>query len=136
MQTIDEIKSWLARGIGVNAEINALIEARDKAYEQCTSITSNLTGMTVDGSRNPHKFDRYLELENIIDAKIDELVGIKAEILGAVNKLQNGAQRTVLTERYINCKSWEEIADALGYEVRNVYRRHGEALLELLSLCQ
>ena len=42
--------------------------------------------------------------------------------------LQDETEKTVLRMYYINWMKWKEIADRLGYDVRNVTRIHGRAL--------
>ncbi len=59
-------------------------------------------------------------------AELDALQ-IRQEIVGAINKVP-GAWGQVLYERYINFKTWDDVADAVGYSKRQAQRIHGEAL--------
>lgn len=90
----------------------------------------------MSGSVDPHRFDSLVELENKIDNRIDELMRVKAEILEAVNRVQDGAFRQLLTRRYIEFKTWEQIAVDMNYSYRQVTRMHGRALLALKDVLE
>lgn len=121
-------KQWLSRGRGINREIDALLETKRQMYEQLISITSAPTGDVVSGTKDPHKFDKLVELGDRIDRRIDELAGIKTEILDAINKLDDWRYREVLRSRYIDMKQFEQIAVDMHYSWRQIMRVHGSAL--------
>ena len=121
-------KEWLLRGWKIDSEIEALQELRDEAWSQLTSATQKLDGVAVQGFKNPHKFDRVTELDGKIVKRIDELVGIKQEILTAILQVKDRRYRTILMDRYIRFKTWERIAVDDGYNIRHIWRLHGEAL--------
>lgn len=56
-----------------------------------------------------------------------EALELKREILWTIGLLQ-GDCATVLYERYINLKSWQEVADEIGYSLRQTHRFHQEGL--------
>lgn len=56
-----------------------------------------------------------------------EALELKREILWTIELLQ-GDCATVLYERYINLKSWQEVADTIGYSLRQTHRFHQEGL--------
>lgn len=56
-----------------------------------------------------------------------EALELKREILWMIELLQ-GDCATVLYERYINLKSWQEVADEIGYSLRQTHRFHQEGL--------
>ena len=58
-------------------------------------------------------------------AQLEDLI---AEIHTKIELLENPTERAVLTERYINAKSWEEIAEIVGYTQRQTLNVHGTAL--------
>ena len=122
-------KEWLNRARRLDHEIDALISAKDLAWEKIISITSNPDAIVVSRSKNPHKFDRYVELQEKINDRIDELCAIKAEILRTINRVDDTVLRTLLIERYINCKTWERIAVDMGYSFGAIVQyKHPQAL--------
>ena len=77
--------------------------------------------------------DKYLELADrssdvnrAIDAKVDHTLKVSAEL----DQMKDDKLRCLLRDRYICCKSWEQIAVDMGYVIRRVYQLHGEALQE------
>lgn len=111
---------WLGRARGIDREIDTLLAAKDEAREQLTKITQSYQSDGAQTTKDPHKFDRLVELESIIDEKVDELVNVKTEILAEINKIESGKQRTVLVDYYVRCMTFEEIAVATGRSFRNV----------------
>ena len=81
--------------------------------------------------------DKYLELADrssdvnrAIDAKVDHTLKVSAEL----DQMKDDKLRCLLRDRYICCKSWEQIAVDMGYVIRRVYQLHGEALQEFEKL--
>lgn len=73
---------------------------------------------------------RYVDKEKEIDAMIDELVDLKHKITGEIEKLSDPRHVELLFLRYVQCKTFEEIAVHMGYSWRQVLRLHGSALQE------
>ena len=127
-------KEWLNRAKNIDAEIGRLLRERRKAWERAVSITSRLNANKVSGTKDPHKYDELAAYESLIDARVDELYAVKQEILKAINAVQDGTLRAILTERYINCKKWEQIAIDLSYSYMQICRLHGKALNEIAKM--
>ncbi len=73
---------------------------------------------------------KWAELQMRIDAKLDELIPLRDEIEAAINNL-NSADRTLMRLRYIDGRTWEEIAVELHYSYRWTTRLHGKILREI-----
>ena len=71
---------------------------------------------------------RIIDLQNEINRDIDELVDLKAEIREVIDAVPDTDLRLILEERYLNWKSWEQIAVTLGYNLRYLHRLHRQAL--------
>ena len=56
----------------------------------------------------------------------------RAEML--IASVPDAVQREVLTRRYIIGQRWESIAIDMDYEVRHIYRLHGNALSILSNM--
>jgi DNA-directed RNA polymerase specialized sigma subunit len=127
---------WLGRARGINREIDTLLNAKQETRDQLLRITQNYDSDGAQSTKNPHKYDRLVELENLLDQKVDELLAVKAEITEAINKLEDGRQRCVLLSYYVRCKTQEEIAVELRYSYRQVKRllRAGIAEIEKMAL--
>ena len=70
--------------------------------------------------------DKALELK---DAEL-EAIQIRQDVFNLIRKIP-GEKGDVLYERYINLKSWSEVAAAVGYSERHVYNLHREGLADV-----
>lgn len=112
-------KEWLMRAWRIDKEIETLIRSRDAAYNRCVSTTQNYAGDCVSGTKDPHaKFDGLAEYEIEIDAKVDELIGIKREIEAAISQVEDSTYRDLLRRRYLCFDHWEQIAVDLNRDYR------------------
>ena len=122
-------KAWLKRGWQIDQEINSLLRTKQETRDRLTSVTAGYDGESVQGTRDPHKYDRLAELDEKIDRRIDQLVAVKQEIMDAIDQMEDERYRTLLRERYVNHKTWEQIKEIMRYsDLRYVYRLHGWAL--------
>ena len=102
-----------------------------RTRESLESVTQNYNGDITTGTKNPHKYDRLVELESLVDAKIDEQISLKAEILNTIMQLEDRRQRLVLMEYYIEMKTFEQVAVDIHYSWRQIMNIHGHALKEV-----
>ena len=121
-------KDWLRRGWQIDQEINSLLRTKQETRDRLTSVTAGYDGESVQGTRDPHKYDRLAELDEKIDQRIDQLVAVKQEIMDAIAQVEDSRYRTLLTERYMEFRTWEQIAVDMNYTWRRVMQLHGEAL--------
>ena len=71
---------------------------------------------------------KYTELAMQIDRRIDALIDTKAEILAAVERVEDATLRALLVNRYVNLMRWEYIAVKMDYDYRWIMRLHCRAL--------
>ena len=124
-------KAWLKRGWQLDREINSLLRTKEETRAWLMSVTASYTGEPVNGTRDPHRYDRLAELDERIDRRIDQLVAVKQEIMDAIAQVEDSRYRTLLTERYMEFRTWEQIAVDMNYSYMHTCRLHGEALREL-----
>lgn len=124
-------KQWLMRARNIDREIDGLIAQRDEVFTRLTHITQSLTGSTVQSTKDPHKYDRLIELDAEIDRYIDELLDMKAEINKGIHQLSDGRYREILRRRYLSGDTLEQIAVGIGYSYKQTCRLHGRALLKM-----
>ena len=101
------------------------------AREIATRTTRNYGGSFVVGSRDVHRFDGLVSLEDEIIRQVNRLLQAQAEIVTAIDHLPNPVHRQLLLLRYIKFKPFPEVAEALGYSERQMFRLHGAALKDL-----
>lgn len=128
-------RQWLGRARGINREIDALIHAKQEARDQLLRITQNYESDGAQSTKDPHKYDRLAELEDMLDKKVGELILVKQEITAAINKLQDGRQRTVLVDYYVRCISLEQTAYEMSYSYANVKKIRARAIETIGKNC-
>ena len=125
------VKEWLKNGRRLQFEIQALTEARDDALNRATGGAVNYGTERVQassGNGTEHKFISYSQYAAELERRMEELTNYRLEMLRLIARLPDSTHRALLTEYYINCKSWEDVAEAIHYSVRGRHNKHGEAL--------
>lgn len=125
-------KQWLGRARTIARELQALRETRKTTFEQLTRITQNYTGDGAQSTKDPHKLDRLVEIDSLIDQHETELLQTQLEVTEAIIHVPSGNQRAVLLSYYVAGKTLEEIAVEIGCSARNVQnlRKRGASWLE------
>lgn len=121
-------KEWLMRGWRVDREIGALMSAKEDTFERLTAAVAAGDGVVVSSTPDPHKFDRYVELEDAIDHRVDALCEIKREIITVVSAVPDARMRTLLMLRYVDFRTFEQIAVEMHYSWRHIMGLHKMAL--------
>ena len=116
----------------LDQRINSKIEQLRTLNELALKATATYTGMPHSPNKGSQTMantvDRIIDLQNEINRDIDELVDLKAEIREVIDAVPDTDLRLILEERYLNWKSWEQIAVTLGYNLRYLHRLHRQAL--------
>ena len=122
------VKQWLWRYQNADHKIESLLRERQAAYDRLIKITAALDGDAVSSTKDPHKFDELAELDVFIRQRVAQSMEIRIEITTAIDQLEDWRHRDILTYRYINGYTWEQVADAINISRRHVTRLHGDAL--------
>lgn len=112
----------------IDKEIEALLRLVQRTRESLETVTQNYDSDGAQSTKNPHKYDRLVELESLVDEKIDQQIALKAEILNTIMQLEDRRQRLVLMEYYVEMKTWEQVAVDMNYSYMHITRIHGYAL--------
>lgn len=87
----------------------------------------------VQGSsaKSPFEFTviKIIDLEEQINARIDELVSMKQEAFDRIRNVPDLDQQNILIGRYIQLKEWDDIAAELKFSTKWAIELHGKALL-------
>lgn len=124
-------KQYLNRARRIDKEVDALLRLVQSTRESLESITQNYDSDGATGTKNPHKFDKLVELEALVDSKVDELIDVKMEIINTISKLKDNRQRIILTEYYLDMKTWEQVSVDIQFSYQHTHRLHGRALQEV-----
>lgn len=72
--------------------------------------------------------DKIIEAKNRVSDELETLEATEREVVKTINSVEDKTLRTLLYERYINDKTFEQIAVSMSYSWRQTCRLHGAAL--------
>lgn len=125
-------KEYLNQAYHIDRRVESKLAQIESLYSLATRVTSVFSNTPHNCNLNNRSLEKTIskivDLKKSIDDDIDKLVDLKCEITKAINEIENIEYRTILEMRYLGFKTWEEIAVALSYDVRHIYRLHGQAL--------
>ena len=136
-------KEYLSQALWLDQRIKSKLEQLDTLRALAMKVGANLTEEKVSGGNNTkshmeNTVAKIVDLEKEIDGDIDRLVGLKAEIMETINRVDDPISQIILELRYVNGKGWDEIARDIRFDIRTAFRVHGKALKEIEEIknCQ
>ena len=124
-------KQYLSQAYRLNERINSDLSELDRLRDLATSLSGvNYDGVRVSKTRSTEApFEKtickIIDAERKINAEIDRLVDLKAEISEAISQLANVDEQLLLRFRYINNYAWEKIAVLMSVSMRTVHQPAG-----------
>ena len=125
-------QEYLKQAYRLDQRINSKIEQLATLNDLARRATATYTGIPHSPNKGSqtmsNTIDRIIDLQDEINQDIDKLVDLKTEIRAVIDAVAETDLRLILEERYLNWKSWEQIAVSLGYNLRYLHRLHRQAL--------
>ena len=123
-------KEFLRRARTADRRIDEAQERVDRLRAKLEAgRMSSITGMPRGGGADwTETADRLIELERVVNQRTRELVRWKLAVIDAIRAVEEPRLAEVLELYYIDGLTWEQVAQRMGYEVRQIYRLHGVAL--------
>ena len=125
-------KEYLGQAYRLDQRINSKLEQVLSLRELTTKATATMSDMPGGGSRNVYKMQdiigKIVDLENEINADIDQLVDLKREMVTAIKSVTDPECQTLLELRFLCFKTWEQIAVDMSYSIQHIYRLRDKAL--------
>ena len=114
-------------------------EAAQSHLEELRAMATRITpkyggeggGTHQTGDKLGDAVARILEAESRVSDQIELLEATEREVIRTISSVQDGTLSTLLYERYINGKTWEQIAVCMNYSYRQITRMHGAALISV-----
>ena len=104
----------------------------DELRSMATRITPNYSseggGTHQTGDKLGAAVARIMDAESRVSDEIEMLEATEREVIKTINGVHDGTLSKLLYERYINGKTWEQIAVLMNYTYRRVTQLHGKAL--------
>lgn len=130
------VKEYLTQGYYLDKRINSALREVTSLRRLALSISS--PGFEEHYNPNRPKeaaFARILEKiwvqENAINDEIDRLIELKREISHTIDQLDDVTEQMVLRFRYVNFMKWDEVAEAMDLQTRQLFKIHRRALKKL-----
>ena len=92
-----------------------------------------LKEISVQESKVGLKDDTYvkiMEYKDTIEKKIEELVDLKQRVLNVIDSIDDTEKRLILTMRYVNLRTWEQIERDLPMSRKTMFIVHKKAVKE------
>lgn len=128
-----DVKRYLQQIKLYDSHINTKLDELQHLKEMVTRITPTLKDDVVSGGGSQDKLAdavvKIVDLEAGIDREIDRYVNAKQEISSVLDGIVDPDQLQVLHKRYVQYKTFEQIACDMNMTYRNVCYIHGKALL-------
>ena len=126
-------RDYLCQAYRLDQKIDSNIREVWYLRKMMGSISSPALGDRVQTSRSGEapfvrSVEKIMALEERINAEIDVLVSLKAQMREVIAAVADTDERMVLSYRYIHNLTWEQISDELNESVSTVKRRHRSAL--------
>ena len=124
-------KEYLSQYQKLNVRINAKLEQLERLRELSTKVSPSSSSCAPGGvsDRVGAIVAKICDEENKINEMIDRLINLKSEIERTIAAVPDETYRTLLELRYINGKTFEQIADEMYYTYKWVCVLHGRALV-------
>ena len=111
---------------------NELLELETEATRQTAQLTQERKSQNYDPDRLAELVAKIIEVKEEINRQLQQSYELVAKIEKAIEKLPE-REKYLIRARYIDCKSWEQIAVDMNYSWRQVHRIHANALKLLAS---
>ena len=125
-------KEYLNQAYRLDQRINSKLEQVMALRDLTTKATATMSDMPGSASPNVHRMQdiivKIVDLENDINADIDQLIDLKRDMVAVIKAVKNPEFQTLLELRYLCFKPWEQIAVEMGYSIDHTFRMHRKAL--------
>lgn len=124
-------KEELRQIFRLDKRIKSLLDSITEVETHLTRISPVLSDMPSGGGNSDKMADgvaKLCELKDLLDEMVTESCLKKGEIIKKIELIENENYKTILRERYINLKSFEEISIMFPYTYNHTLKLHGHAL--------
>lgn len=123
-------KEYLGQYRRLKTDIDSKTEQLEELRELAGSVSHSLSigGSSGVSDKVGKTVAKIIDLENQISRQIDKLLELKKEIEDTIGKVDDPTFILLLTLRYVNGHTFEQIALKMNYCYMQICRLHGKAL--------
>ena len=126
-------KEYLSQIYRIDCHINSMLLELKDLEDKLDSLGGAPGERVQTSAKNDAAFVngvlKVADFKRSIEKEIDNLIEKKREIGAAIEKVSSTDEKIVLRFRYVNCLSWESIAEQMNYSLRQIYNIHNRALM-------
>lgn len=120
----------------LKVRIDEKMRRYEEDFARATKMTQTLDGMPKAHNKPNYTVEEFLDASNELIMILNEDLKKQADIEKQLNAMNNEIYHTILSLRYLHNKTFEEIADKIGYSYYPTCRMHGKALNEFDKLAK
>jgi len=124
-------KEFLSRAWYLEQQVQSKLEQIERMRSLASRVTASFdkaAGHSRNVSSMQDMIVKIMETEEELNREIDELVTVRKEIAGVINRIRAVTLRLILEKRYLSFQSMEQIGTDLYYSERWIKIKHREAL--------
>lgn len=114
----------------IKNKMTELAQLKELTYGLSSISNEERVQTTLSPDKIGNKISKIDEMERKIDSLVDEYVDKRNLIIAQIDSMENETHYEVLFARYIEKKTFEQIAAEMSYSWRQIIRLHGKALQE------
>lgn len=118
----------------LKARIDEKLNDYEEQFARVTKMTQTIDGMPKAHNKPNYTVEELIDSSNELIALLNKDVIKQKEIISQLDSMENEIYHTILYLRYIHNKTFEEIADKIGYSYYPTCKMHGKALNEFDKL--
>lgn len=117
--------------------LDTLIDQKQKEYDDLRLMSTSIGSIEMkervqSSAPQAAPFERIvqkmIDLQAEINSEIDLFVDEKDRVIKEIQQIKNLDEMKVLYKRYVEYKSFEQIAVDMNFTIRNIHFIHGKAL--------
>lgn len=123
-------KLYLKKGYKIRLEIDSKKAVLDDMRATLDGLKAIRISEKVQGGPLPSDENMVNRINKVIEEekKLENLYDFMSDLSKKIDKIEDVVERALLRYRYFLGLTWEEIADKMGYSLRQVHRIHKSAL--------
>ncbi len=123
-------KLYLKKGYKIRLEIDSKKAVLDDMRATLDGLKAIRISEKVQGGPLPSDENMVNRINKVIEEekKLENLYDFMSDLSKEIDKIEDVVERALLRYRYFLGLTWEEIADKMGYSLRQVHRIHKSAL--------
>lgn len=128
-------KSYLSQALWLDSIIDQKLEEQERLQALAEKMTPSYAEVKVSNGQHINTREennvKLIDLKHETNEIIDRLVDLTQEIRCTIRRVEDPLDQLVLEMRYLNKKSWNDVATSLGYDKRYTMKLHARALKKI-----